>query len=97
MLNELRKHPYCIILIPRDTLHRDIHEWVTDIPVPSQVNAARALMQLSIMEEQQVISYDDDFGFRLTVLASLFDSSEPATAEGLRKQFNILRAYNKPS
>jgi hypothetical protein len=96
-LKVLREHDYCVIDIPRDTLHRQIHEWLGDIPIPSDNNAKEVLRNITLLEKQGAISNDDPLERRLTILIALFDCIEQPTADALRKQLKITRDfYEKP-
>lgn len=90
---KLRDHPYCKILIPRETLHRHIHLEMIGIPVPSQDSAELALDRIGCLAERGLISYDDSFEKRLKVLIALFEGYENETAEALRKQLEIVQDY----
>lgn len=97
-LAELRKFHYCIILIPRNSLHRLIHEYVGCVPPPSGRNAKDALEQLRMLERYGAISDDDSIEKRLEVLAALFDCCEQPTADAFRRQLEVAhRFYHKPS
>jgi hypothetical protein len=79
-------------------LHQKIHEWVTDIPTPSEDNAWEAFNMLKTLRAYNAISYEDTLDKRLTVLIAMFDCIEQPTADALRKQLDILRAdQSKPS
>lgn len=90
---ELRNYWYCVIEIPRRTVHRIIHEWVSDVPAPKPVNAKAALMQLKMLEKYRAISENDPLEKRLRILAGLFDCVEQPTADGFRKQLKIVQEY----
>lgn len=89
----LRKYPYCIIDIPRNTLHREIHENIATIPTPSAINAQSALNQLRTLEKYGAISDQDDIVRRLEVLIALFDCAEPRTTDALKRQLAIAREF----
>lgn len=91
----IREHWYCSIEIPRDTLHRTIHNEVSHIPVPRVCSIKSALEQLEMLEHYGGICRDDGIEKRLMVLFALFDCCEPATAEALKKQLEIVHKYNK--
>ena len=94
----LRKHPYSIVAIPRDTLHRSIHEFVGDVPAPKPINAKSALKQLEILEGYGAIKPTDDIERRLKVYIALFNCIEPATAKALMEQLEVVRRFcGKPS
>lgn len=92
---KLRDHWYCIVEIPRDTLHRKIHYEVAYIPVPRAIIIKSALEQLDLLERFGGISNKDDIERRLMVLHALFDCSEPQTADAIRKQLEVVREFKK--
>lgn len=93
----IRDFHYCIIPIPRDTLHRLIHLNVYEIPVPSELAAKRAYENLLLLDENGALSNDDSIEMRLMLLAALFDRSAPATAKGFRDQLAVAhKFYNRP-
>lgn len=97
-IRELRMHWYCRILIPRDTLHKEIHHYIGSIPVPRNISAKSALEQLRYLEKYGGISPDDPIEKRLKVLIALFECIEDCTAEALKIQLRIVnKFYNKPS
>ncbi len=95
-LKQLRLHPYCIVSIPRDTLHHFIHARMSYIPVPEQRSAKYALMQLDILEKSGGISESDPIEKRLLILAALFDYSDQPTADAFRKQLRLVREFKSP-
>ena len=93
----LRNFHYCIIPIPRDTLHSLIHANINTVPVPRGKSAKDVLDHLMMLERYGAISDEDDIEKRLNLLASLFDCMEQPTADGFRKQLRIVRKFkNKP-
>lgn len=94
-LRELRLYWYCIILIPRDTLHRHIHANMCFIPVISQNSARYALNQLNMLDKAGALHEDDPIEKRLNLLAALFDYVEQETADALRKQLQIVCEFKK--
>lgn len=92
-LQVFRQYWYCVIYIPRDTLHREIHENLATIPAPKPENAREALEQLRILERYGAIHEGDDIETRLQILIMLFDYIEPRTVDGFRKQLEIVREY----
>lgn len=93
----LRTFHYCIILLPKDTLHREIHHCVENVPEPKEANALEALKQLQMLSRFGAISDDDPVEKRLELLASLFDCCDQPTADGFRKQLEVVhRFYERP-
>ena len=91
--SEFRNYPYCVVSIPKNTLHRQIHEYLGDIPAPRPVNAREALWQLKVLYRYGGISDDDDIETRIKVLISLFECVEQPTADALKKQLAIVQNY----
>lgn len=91
----IRDHWYCVVEIPRDTLHRRIHYEVSHIPVPRAVSIKSALEQLETLDRFGGISRSDSIEKRVMVLHALFDISEPQTANALKKQLEVVREFKK--
>lgn len=91
----IRDHWYCSVQIPRDTLHRQIHNEVAHIPVPRVINIKSALEQLSLLEKFGGITPNDDIEKRVAVLMAVFDYCEPKTHEALKKQYEIVCKFYK--
>lgn len=87
----LRDHWYCRVDIPRDTLHREIHNQVGYVPVPRVFIIKDALFQLNLLERFGGISPNDPIEKRLQVLMALFDCCEPATYNALLKQLDVCK------
>lgn len=94
--NKLRNHPYCIVDLPQNTVHRHIHENMRGIPVPMECTAENALIQLQVLEEYGGIKPTDPIERRLMVLAAIFDKSDQDTANAFRQQFGIVCGYKVP-
>lgn len=95
-LRQLRDYWYCKVLIPRDTLHKYIHQNLPDIPAPKDLNAKNALEQLEKLETYNAISEYDSVERRLKILAALFDCCDQDTADAFRKQLALIYEYKKP-
>lgn len=89
--NKLRTHWYCVIEIPKGTIHHKIHEKVRYIPVPKDESILLALNQLTLLEDYGAIRPDDPIEKRLQLLAGLFDCMDQPTADALRKQIEAVR------
>lgn len=96
-IRELRQFWYCIVDIPKDTLHKYIHQHIISIPVPSETSARSALEQLKLLDDFGVLSKTDTVQMRLNILIAIFDCMEEATADGLRKQLAIVNEFNQGS
>lgn len=93
-VNKLRLFHYCIIYIPKDTLHHMIHEGIEEVPVPKEFNAQHALEQLQMLEHYEAIHDDDPIERRLMILAALFDCCDQPTADAFRHQIEIVNRFN---
>lgn len=91
----LRRYWYCIVKIPKDTLHHQIHEFIGDIPKPKECNARDALDQLRALNAYGALKKSDPIELRLAVLASFFDCVDQPTADALRAQKEIVCKINK--
>ena len=91
----LRTHWYCLVEIPKDTLHKRLHLELERVPVPSACNIQSALVQLDLLEKFGAIHSYDDIERRLMVLMALFDCAEPKTHKALKKQYDIVRKFYK--
>lgn len=92
----LRDHWYCSVEIPRETLHRQIHNEVAHIPVPRVSSIKDALFHLQLLEQYGGIKRSDDIEKRLMILCALFDCIEPKTYEALKKQYDLVCEFKKP-
>lgn len=92
-LASLRSYAYCVVAIPKDSLHRQIHEALAAVPTPKLANAREALQELRTLYHFGGISDHDDIEKRLKVLIALFDYIEQPTADALRKQLSIVQEY----
>lgn len=94
-LELLRLHPYCIIPLHRDTIHRYLHVHLACVPAPSGKVVDEILEQLKYLEEYGAISRDDCIEKRLTVLIALFECIAQPTADALKEQLRLVREFNK--
>ena len=91
----LREQPYCGASIPKNTLHRFIHENVHDVPVADGKSCKIAVMVINNWLEAGYISLDDTVEQKLRTLICIFNKMSPATANVLRKQLEIVCNYTK--
>lgn len=96
VIGELREHPYCKVCIPRDTLHKMIHDEILNVPVPRPVNIREAVFQLRSLESFGAISPKDSFEKRLRVLIALFEYVEQPTADALKIQLKVAERFYHP-
>lgn len=92
---KLRRHPYCIVWIPKHTLHREIHAASPSITVPRVTSVLYALDQLDFLKRYEKISQFDTIESRLLLLISLFDYCDRQTANDFRKQLEVVREFYK--
>lgn len=94
-LKALRTHHYCVIAIPKCTLHKFIHEHLHDIPTPSVFAAEDALKQLEMLDNANALHDNDRIEKRLRLLIALFECSAQPTADALKEQLDIVRRFYK--
>lgn len=94
-LLDLRLHPYCVVLIPRDTLHHKLHTKMKHVPPPKPRSVKNALYHLDLLYQAGAINYDDPIEKRLKLLAALFDCTDQPTADAFRKQLKIICEYKE--
>lgn len=96
VLKILRNHWYCKIKLPKETLHKQIHDKIKTVPVAHELSVACALEQISILEKRGAIAPDDSIEQRLVLLIALFECIEEKTADALKKQLEIVREFKGP-
>jgi hypothetical protein len=92
-LDKLRLHPYCIISLDRDTIHRYLHVHLACIPAPSGRVVDPILEQLELLEKYGAISQEDSLEKRLTILIALFECIAQPTADALKEQLRLTREF----
>lgn len=93
--NKLRLHPYCIVPMHRETIHRYIHNHLAFIPLPKSCSVEYALYQLETLEQYGVISQDDSVERRLSILIALFECADQPTADALKEQLKLIHEFKK--
>nr|DAF84828.1 MAG TPA: hypothetical protein [Siphoviridae sp. ct1SN28] len=94
---KLRSHEYCKVKIPRDTLHHIIHDYLVEVPAPGDEACKTAYEAIENWLEAGYIHLNDSFDKRLEILKKCFSANNPATAEALETQRQIVLAfYAKP-
>lgn len=94
-LSDLRVHPYCVILLHRDTIHTFIHTHLAYIPAPSEFMAKEVIGHLEYLEKYGAISQKDPIEKRLKVLIALFECAEQPTADALKEQLRLVYEFYK--
>lgn len=92
-LDKLRLHPYCVILLDRDTIHKYLHIHLACIPAPSGHVVDYVLQQLDYLEKHGSISQKDCLEKRLIVLIALFECIAQPTADALKEQLRLVREF----
>lgn len=93
----LREHEYCGAMIPKNTLHRFIHEGVNDVPLADGKSCRIAVEAINNWLEAGYIHLDDPLEKKLSTLISIFNKLEPRTTDVLKKQLKIVREFKKAS
>lgn len=73
----LRYHWYMRVEIPKNTLHRKIHNKISSIPLPDEKETQRAISHLDILRGTGAISDDDDIEKRLAIRAPTLSGGAP--------------------
>lgn len=94
-LKRLRLHPYCIVYLRRETIHRYIHTHLAYIPTPMGSTINDVLFHLDYLQRYGGISDNDPIEKRLKVLIALFDCVEQPTADALKEQLRLVCEFNK--
>lgn len=92
-LRALREYYYCIVPLPKETIHKLIHEKIRNVPVPKQSYARYVLDELKKLDDVGAISDKDRIEKRLSVLICFFDCIEQETANALWEQLKIVREF----
>ena len=91
----LRNHEYMKKMIPRDTLHKEIHSEISDIPMPSGKLCEKAYREIERLYREELIDFDyDSIETRIDVLLQIWaeDDCEPTKAM-LRKERAIAHNF----
>lgn len=92
----LREHPYMGKYIPRDTLHREIHSKIHDIPTPNGSECKLAFEELIKREREGTIDVErDSCARRLNFLIELWREKCPATVAILEWQRDVIAKFYK--
>ena len=82
-------------MIPKNTLHRFIHDGVNDVPLADGKSCRIAVEAINNWLEAGYIHLDDPLDQKLLTLITIFNTIEPRTAEVLKKQLHIVRDYTQ--
>jgi len=94
-IHKLREHWYMRVSIPKDTLHKYIHENMEEIPTPNTVSAKIMLEMLDLLAQTGFITPLDDIEKRLLVLLDLIPYDESDMRMAIKKQLRLVRNYNE--
>lgn len=95
--SKLRLYPWFIVPIPKCTLHFQIHQEMSGIPVPSEPHCREAYEVVIDLEKRGALSPSASVETRIELLIGLFDYVEPATARALKQELTIVKQfYSKP-
>lgn len=87
----LRYHWYMRVEIPKNTLHQDIHNKVSGIPLPEEKEIKRAIKHLDVLAEAGAISEKDTIEKRLAIVIPMFSNrSSGAFVGALSQQFSVV-------
>ena len=81
--------------IPKDTLHKEIHHSILEVPLPSEIVCEDTYNQLVMLEKRGALK-DDNIIQRLDLLIFMMDCVAEDTVRVLKEQKDIaLRYYKK--
>lgn len=92
---KLRNHPYCIVPIPKNTLHREIHHYIPKVPLPNEQTCQSTYEQLVMLEEHGALKDSDGIIKRLDLLIFVMKYAADDTVEVLEHQRVIASRYYK--
>lgn len=92
----LRLHPWLIMLIPRDTLHHEIHSKIGDIPTPDIELCKAAYLELVRLEQNEQLDYGTTIEERIDWLLDRFTiDNAPRTHLALLHQKEVVHSFYK--
>lgn len=90
----LREHWYMKKMIPKNTLHREIHSKIADIIAPHDRLCEKAFRELTRMEREGLIHPEDTAEQRIDFLLSMWSIDEcPMTVLALVYEQAIIREF----
>lgn len=90
-IKALRNHAWMKVLIPRDTLHKEIHHQIRSIPLPEKEDAKRVFELLTRLEASGELDMNAGIEERLEFLVA--NITTPDTVAALKKQLEIVRQF----
>lgn len=91
----VRQFPYCMVEIQRGTLHQIIHANIGCIPAPNEPAAKEAYYHLTALNSIGALHEDDPMEQRLSLLIAIFECMAQPTADGFKRQLEIIQRYKK--
>lgn len=86
---KLRSHPYCIVFIPKDTIHAAIHREMDGVPLPNDITCESVVRELNRLWAFGAIKDSDSLAFRIDLLVFMMKYVADDTVEALERQKNI--------
>lgn len=94
--HKLRNHPYMKVSIPKDTLHKWIHQAVYEVPIPREIICQKAYEEIERLYKFGAISDNDNIIKRLDLLIFILKYVADDTVAALEAQKEIAtRFYHK--
>lgn len=90
----LREHPYLRLLVPRETLHRKIHEYVGDIPCPPEADCKLAYMSIEAGLISGRLQPDDSLTKRIIELLEIWKDTDTRTYSALERQLEVVVSFS---
>ena len=87
----LRNHPYCQALIPKETLHKNIHHALRCIPVPAGTDAKNVFELLVWLERLELLDFDDPIEKKLKFLIDNLKTE--STVNALQTQLRVVENF----
>lgn len=94
---KLREHPYSGAMIPQLTLHKQIHEAVKDIPVPTDENCWIAYQLIDLELKFGLIHLDDPLEEKIALFIDVWYYDEPKTVKALRQVQSVVHKFYNPT
>lgn len=79
------------VLIPRDTLHKEIHHYIRTVPLPDKEDAKRTFELLAKLEANGELDFDAGILERLDFLIE--HMTTPETVAVLEREREIVRQF----
>lgn len=87
----LRNHPYCQALIPKNTLHKQIHHALRHIPIPNGADARSVFELLVWLERLGLLDFNDPIEKKLKFLIENLKTEY--TVRALQEQLRVVENF----